>query len=161
MFLCRSRSEASCSRRSTVRHTGGCRCGAIKFEAKSEPFYSGYYHCDDCRRASGAPVAAFVGFFCKDIIFSGLEGSSYGKDPIQRTFCPTCGSPIAYCDGRIDDQIFFMIGAMDHPEQYPPLAHGYARIAVAVSTYGRWPSSNDRQHSPSPTRLTTLCETRQ
>lgn len=108
-----------------MKHTGSCRCAAIKFEAVSEPFYSGYCHCSDCRRASGAPVAAFVGFFRKDIIFSGMEGSSYGEHPIQRTFCSICGSPIAYCDDRIDAQIFFMIGAMDHPEQYPPTVHGY------------------------------------
>ncbi|WP_440981477.1 GFA family protein [Shinella sumterensis] len=108
------------------RHTGGCRCGAIRFEANSKPFYGAYCHCSDCRRASGAPVAAFVGFLSADVTFVDFEGSTYGQHPIQRSFCPTCGAPIAYRDARISEQVFFMIGAMDHPEQYPPTMHGYA-----------------------------------
>lgn len=109
----------------TRLHTGGCRCGAITFEASSEPFYTSYCHCSDCRRASGAPVAAFVGFLTSDVTFQGERPSTYGKHPIKRSFCPTCGAPLAYSDARIEHQIFFMLGAMDHPERYPPSVHGY------------------------------------
>lgn len=107
-------------------HTGGCRCGAIRFEVCTEPFYTSYCHCSDCRHASGAPVAAFVGFRADDVVFRDFTGATYGKYPIQRSFCPTCGAPIAYRDARIDDQIFFMLGAMDQPDRYPPTVHGYA-----------------------------------
>jgi hypothetical protein len=106
-------------------HSGGCRCGAIKFEASSEPFYTSYCHCSDCRRATGAPLAAFVGFFAKDVTFSGVEPSKYGKHPVKRSFCANCGAPIAYSDARLSHQIFLMLGAMDHPERYAPAIHGY------------------------------------
>lgn len=108
----------------TILHTGGCRCGAIRFEASADPFYASYCHCSDCRRASGAPVAAFVGFLVRDVTFRG-DVSTYGEHPIKRSFCATCGAPIAYRDARIADQVFFMLGAMDHPERYPPTVHGY------------------------------------
>ncbi|TDK35423.1 GFA family protein [Rhizobium deserti] len=108
-----------------TQHTGGCRCGAIRFEASAEPFYASYCHCGDCRRASGAPVAAFVGFQAADVRFDGDTGSVYGKAPVKRSFCGTCGAPIAYLDERLSDQIFFMLGAMDAPENYPPRMHGY------------------------------------
>jgi hypothetical protein len=110
---------------STPLHTGGCRCGAIRFKVSSEPFYTSYCHCNDCRRASGAPVAAFVGFLTKDVAFDGASGATYGADPIARSFCATCGAPIAYSDARIAHQIFFMLGAMDNPEKYPPSVHGF------------------------------------
>jgi hypothetical protein len=96
-------------------HTGGCRCGAVWFEASAEPFYASYCHCGDCRRASGAPVAAFVGFYAADVRFAGEKGSTYGAAPIKRSFCATCGAPIAYTDDRIGDQIFFMLGAAAGP----------------------------------------------
>jgi hypothetical protein len=109
------------------RHTGGCRCGAIRFEAKADPFHISYCHCGDCRRASGAPVSAYVGFRSEDVTFSGTVGSTYGASPITRRFCGICGSPVSYSDERLSGQIYMMLGAMDAPENYPPRVHGYVR----------------------------------
>jgi hypothetical protein len=106
-------------------HAGGCRCGAIRFRSSADPIYASYCHCSDCRRASGAPVAAFVGFRTEDVTFEGETGSTYGKAPVSRSFCAICGAPIAYRDERLPDRIFFMLGAMDAPENYPPRVHGY------------------------------------
>jgi hypothetical protein len=60
-----------------------------------------------------------------------MGGATYGNHPVQRTFCSTCGAPIAYVDARLDDQIFFMLGAMDYPERYPPTVHGYVGEKLA------------------------------
>jgi len=108
-------------------HTGGCRCGAIRFQASADPFYTSYCHCGDCRRASGAPVVAFVGFYSDDVTFTGEDASTYGEAPVTRNFCGTYGTPLAYTDARLGDQIFMMLGAMDAPENYPPTVHGYVR----------------------------------
>ena len=108
-------------------HTGGCRCGAIRFQASADPFYTSYCHCGDCRRASGAPIVAFVGFYSDDVTFTGEDASTYGEAPVTRSFCGTCGAPLAYTDARLGDQIFMMLGAMDAPENYPPTVHGYVR----------------------------------
>ena len=37
--------------------TGGCACGAIRYEASAEPLLMFNCHCEDCRHASGG---AFV-----------------------------------------------------------------------------------------------------
>ncbi len=107
-------------------HTGGCRCGAVRFEAKADPVHVSYCHCGDCRRASGAPVSAFVGFRADDVTFRETRPASrFGVSPITRTFCGICGSPVSYADERLEGQIFLMLGAMDHPQNYPPSVHGY------------------------------------
>lgn len=113
----------------TIKHTGGCRCGAIRFEARSDPFYASYCHCGDCRRATGSPVAAFVGFHTADAAFS-EPPATYGAVPIERSFCARCGAPLAYKDERLPGQIFMMLGAMDAPENYPPSVHGYISEAL-------------------------------
>ncbi|HEV7414647.1 MAG TPA: GFA family protein [Tianweitania sediminis] len=111
-------------------HTASCRCGAIRFEARAEPFYASYCHCEDCRRASGSPVAAFVGFYIRDARFIGEAPGTYGAAPVTRSFCRTCGAPLSYVDARLPDQIFMMLGAMDAPEKYPPTVHGYVSEAL-------------------------------
>ena len=44
------------------RYTGGCLCGALRYEAFGEPIGSGHCYCVDCRRASGSGFVPFMGF---------------------------------------------------------------------------------------------------
>jgi hypothetical protein len=111
-------------------HTASCRCGATRYKFPADPFYAGYCHCGDCRRASGSLVAAFVGFYTAEASFIGEIPSTYGKAPISRSFCGKCGAPLSFLDQRLPDQIFMMLGAMDTPEKYPPTAHGYVHEAL-------------------------------
>jgi hypothetical protein len=34
--------------------TGGCLCGAVRYEARGTPFHPTVCHCSICRRAAGA-----------------------------------------------------------------------------------------------------------
>ncbi|MDN2578456.1 GFA family protein [Aquibium sp. ELW1220] len=111
----------------SVSHTGGCRCGAVRFEAVVEPHHISYCHCANCRRATGAPVSAFVGFAAGDVRFTAGEPRLFENGPASRSFCATCGSPIAYTDARLENQIWFMLGAMDSPKDYKPTLHAYVR----------------------------------
>ncbi len=55
----------------TAMHTRSCRWGLIGMESAHDPFSSSYCHCRDCRRQSGAPVMAFVGFRETDLVWHG------------------------------------------------------------------------------------------
>lgn len=108
-------------------HTGGCRCGAVRFEASADPVHVSYCHCGDCRRATGAPVAAFVGFAAEAVKIDGEALTTYENGPVGRSFCRTCGSPIAYLDRRLAGSVYFMLGAMDAPAHYKPTVHAHVR----------------------------------
>jgi hypothetical protein len=108
-------------------HSGGCRCGAVRFSATAEPHHVSYCHCADCRRASGAPVSAFAGFMADEVTITGPTMKSFENGPVTRSFCGTCGSPIAYVDARIGDRIYLMLGAMDMPACYKPTLHAHVR----------------------------------
>ena len=57
---------------SAALHSGGCRCGAgARSKRSGEPLSVGYCHCSDCRRATGAPVSAFVGFRADEVSLAG------------------------------------------------------------------------------------------
>ncbi len=40
----------------TTPITGGCLCGAVRYESEEPPTDSNYCHCRICQRTSGAPV---------------------------------------------------------------------------------------------------------
>lgn len=109
------------------RHSGGCRCGAVRFEATADPHHISFCHCADCRRATGAPVAAFVGFMAAEASVQGEELRRFENGPVTRSFCGVCGSPIAYVDARIGDRIYFLLGVMDQPARYKPTLHAHVR----------------------------------
>ncbi len=108
-------------------HAGGCRCGAVRFEASGEPLSIGYCHCSDCRRATGAPVAAFVGFPAENVSLKGKTLRTFENGAVTRSFCGNCGSPVSYVDQRLRDRTYFMLGAMNMPAKYVPTLHSYAR----------------------------------
>ncbi len=111
----------------TSLHAGSCRCGAVRFESSAEPHHVSYCHCGDCRKASGAPVAAFVGFNDEAVTFSGKDPKTFDNGPVTRGFCATCGSPLFYVDARLAGEIYFMLGAMDQPAYFKPTVHAYVR----------------------------------
>jgi hypothetical protein len=41
---------------------GHCLCGAVRFSADGEPKWTGYCHCQSCRRHTGAPVSPYAGY---------------------------------------------------------------------------------------------------
>ncbi|GIL02208.1 MAG: aldehyde-activating protein [Alphaproteobacteria bacterium] len=107
------------------RHHGGCRCGAVRFSIDDDPEHVSYCHCADCRRATGAPVTAFVGFATERVSFTGERPATWVSGPVTRSFCVVCGSPIAYFDRRIGGRVYFLLGAMDAPQNYRPTLHAH------------------------------------
>ena len=38
--------------------TGGCLCGAVRYETTMKPFKIAFCHCASCRKATAAPLLA-------------------------------------------------------------------------------------------------------
>lgn len=104
---------------------GGCRCGAVRFRSAVAPTFRAYCHCSDCKSATGAPVAAFVGIAADALEFNGELKRYASSSHVERAFCAECGSPIYYRDDRLPDQLYFYVGALDDPEAHAPEAHAW------------------------------------
>ena len=97
---------------SDAQFAGGCLCGAVRFEARGEPYRVGICHCMDCRKHSGSLFGAFAIFPAEAVTISG-DAASYR----DRSFCPKCGSPVF---GRWGDEIGLHLGSLDAPSQLKP-----------------------------------------
>ncbi|MEQ8664967.1 MAG: GFA family protein [Rhodospirillales bacterium] len=102
-----------------------CKCGAVQIEttAPSSVFHC---HCESCRRSTGQPAVTFASFTGEQVTFSGTERKVYDSSPgVERTFCPDCGTPIAW-EGDGDDGVRLIemyVGLFEERDELVPQYH--------------------------------------
>jgi hypothetical protein len=101
-------------------HTGGCLCGAIRYRIHGPCLQTSLCHCEDCRRASGAPVVAWSFFATGTLTWEKGTPKTVLHADRQRTFCPDCGSPLTFFDPAIPHLFEANTNTLDHPQNHPP-----------------------------------------
>ena len=100
--------------------TGGCLCGAVKFEIRGPLRSVTICHCAMCRRA-GTSVGAYTACAPDRLAILGSELRWFQSSPIaRRGFCATCGSQlfwepnhgrhVSISAGAIDDRSRLVAG---------------------------------------------------
>ena len=79
-----------------MHRTGGCACGAIRYEFEGEPLFVHACHCTDCQRASGTAFGITMLVEARDFrVVSGEPGAAAltgGSGAAKQSFfCPQCG----------------------------------------------------------------------
>ncbi|MEM9062042.1 MAG: GFA family protein [Pseudomonadota bacterium] len=121
--------------RSAPAITGRCYCGARTFASFEAPLTVAYCHCTDCRRVTGAPVAAFAAFREDAVRFSPDEGSTIRANPgVTRSFCTACGSPLAGRYDYLPGQVYVAVGLIDQAESLAPEIHAHAENRLSWLT---------------------------
>jgi hypothetical protein len=107
----------------TTPFTGGCSCGAIRYECSAEPTAMFLCHCRDCQQASGGPSSTVVYVPRKALKFVQGEPRHYFTPSLRggnnkRGFCPDCGSRIS--GGESDKGIGLNAASLDDPSWFKP-----------------------------------------
>lgn len=106
--------------------TGRCYCGAIEIRAMRAPHVITYCHCSDCRRVTGAPVAAFAAFDESAVTFTPSEGHMVDANPgVTRSFCGKCGSPLAGRYDYLPGMVYVALGVLDQAGDLAPQLHAH------------------------------------
>lgn len=103
--------------------TGGCLCGAIRYEAKLAQSENWYCHCRMCQKATGTVVSTSAIIPKSNLRM--LKGSAkffQSSANIERGFCENCGSPMFFRPVN-EDWISVLSGTLDDPEVAPPEGH--------------------------------------
>lgn len=108
----------------SIPFTGGCACGALRYECSAEPLRSVNCHCRDCQHASGG------GYFPEILVPKAALKLTQGEPRyyavtadsgtvLRRGFCAECGSPVLLIIG---DYPFssIAVGSLDDPSWYQP-----------------------------------------
>lgn len=87
--------------------SGGCLCGAVRYEIRGEPLTSGLCHCADCRKESGSLFSAYAIWPRAALTYAGTVSVFAG-----RSFCPHCGGRL-FC--LTDEKAELRLGSLDGP----------------------------------------------
>jgi hypothetical protein len=109
----------------TTHISGGCACGAIRYQCTAKPIMMLHCHCRDCQRSSGA--ASVSAMIVPGEAFKLLQGSprfyastSEMGGHVQRGFCESCGSPVLAKFDAAPQLVGIRPGSLDDPGCFQP-----------------------------------------
>ena len=113
--------------------TGGCICGAVRYECAADPIFMGNCHCRDCQKASGSGYEAAIGLPAAALKVTGTvkyhDSKADNGNTVSRGFCPECGARLFGKSSGMPALAVVMAGSLDDPKQFQPGMDVYASSA--------------------------------
>jgi hypothetical protein len=113
--------------------TGGCGCGAVRFELSAPPDVALYCHCTRCQRRSGTAAAPSARVAPESVtLLSGAEHLR-GWAPeggLEKVFCVLCGSALFGRTPGTEDITVVRMGAFDEDPGIRPVARQFTAYAA-------------------------------
>ncbi|HEY8593691.1 MAG TPA: GFA family protein [Devosiaceae bacterium] len=112
--------------------TGGCACGAVRYELASEPMWVQCCHCRDCQRQTGSAFAVNGLIETDRIAVTGLTPVAIGvptdSGRIHDIYrCPQCQTALWSDYGGKAYLRYVRAGTLDEPGRLRPDVHVHVR----------------------------------
>lgn len=109
--------------------TGGCLCGAVRYEIDGMPLFMAHCHCSNCRKFSGAARSTNVGVPREQFrITAGAEllGVYRHEGRKDLVFCSRCGASLLAINRWPDGAIVRVrMGCMDGDPGIRPMVQAF------------------------------------
>lgn len=136
--------------------TGGCYCGAIRYQVAGPALNQVVCHCTMCRGTSGAPCVAWFTVASGGLkLLSGKLSAFRASDHATRSFCPVCGTHISFVDDATPGQIDITTCSLDRPAAMPPQQHIFTasrlpwlKLADGLPQYAHGRAGGDANGAP-------------
>jgi hypothetical protein len=117
----------------TIR-TGGCLCGAVRYEISGSSEVTMSCHCRDCQYVSGgAPAHVMILRADEVAITKGTPKEhstvSAAGNRMGRLFCDTCGTPLFATNEKHPEIFHVKPGSLDDPSEFRVHAHVWVSSA--------------------------------
>ena len=105
--------------------TGGCQCGAVRYEIAGSPLATYVCHCRECRKQSASAFGISVTVRTSDLhltqgtVKSWTRGTDSGRR-LKCVFCPECGSRLWH---ERDENLSIKAGSLDEPVDVAQAIH--------------------------------------
>jgi hypothetical protein len=116
-----------------VEMTGRCLCGKVSYAANADPVFVGVCHCTHCQKQTGTAFSVLVGIPKPAMSIQGQVRTFHDTGdsglPVERNFCPECGSPIFSDVAVMPGITFIKAGTLDDTTWLDPNVHVYCDSA--------------------------------
>ncbi|NRH27438.1 GFA family protein [Pseudomonas sp. MS19] len=105
-------------------HTGGCQCGALRYQFDAPLHDIAHCHCATCRRSSGGIVTTWITVPLER--FQWLQGTPRtfaSSSSCVRSFCADCGAQLALFTTLSPNTLDVTVATLDTPELAPADRH--------------------------------------
>jgi hypothetical protein len=137
----------------TEPYTGGCACGAIRYEVAAEPAMMNDCQCRQCQRDSGTGHGSHLTFVGAPAKVTGAPSiwEAVGDDGTRkhRAFCPTCGTPVFLTLPGMPEIFVASAASLDDPARYQPqfvlwtaAGHIWDQLDPALPKFDKMPPAN-------------------
>jgi hypothetical protein len=126
--------------------TGGCLCGAVRFEVTEPLLLAGYCHCTRCQRRTGTAASP------QARVVPGSLRVTQGEDAIrafvpeqgfEKLFCSECGSALWSRDPHDHDSLSVRLGAFDGD---PGVRPSYRQFVAYAAPWESLPDDGLTRH---------------
>lgn len=134
----------------TRSYTGGCACGAVRYEIAAEPNMMFKCQCRQCQRDSGTGHGSHLTFPREAAKFAGEVGQwlmvGEGGTEKLRAFCPTCGAPVYVTFPGMPSLFGISAASLDEPGRFKPTfvcwtaaGHAWDHVDPALPKFDKMP----------------------
>ncbi|MES0808241.1 GFA family protein [Roseibium sp. SCPC15] len=117
----------------TDQISGGCACGAVRYEAAAEIEFSFNCHCRKCQRSTGTGHSSAFALPKTRLQIQGeireYKGGSDAGAETYSGFCPVCGSPLTSRTARFPERIYVHAATLDDPGMFAPTFNVFEECA--------------------------------
>jgi hypothetical protein len=113
--------------------TGGCGCGAVRFEIDAPLAGAAYCHCTRCQRRTGTAAAASARPEPGSVhVVQGQEHlrAWAPEGGLEKVFCGECGSAVLAWTPGDHEIVVVRLGAIDGDPGVRPSAHQFVNYAA-------------------------------
>ncbi len=135
-------------------HTGGCQCGAVRYETTGLPSKAAVCHCRYCQTRTGSAFGVSAYFPKEAVKITGpLTDYSFVTESGRRfttRFCPTCGTNVFWSLEMSPDLIGVAAGTFDPPTFWFPISREIFTRSAAPFVHTDLPEKSETTASYNP-----------
>lgn len=141
----------------SIDATGGCYCGAVRYQASGQPLSKGMCFCRECQHISGGGGSVVMAMPAAGFAYTSGQPARFARPDLEtpgtREFCATCGTHLVTRSPRMEGAVLIKVGSLDDQSIYGmPLAivytsekQAYHCLPDGVPTFEKFPAARSQE----------------